>query len=209
LNARGPANLARAAERIGARVYHVSTDYVFDGEKRTPYTETDVTGPLGHYGRSKLEGERLVLEEGRGSEQHLVIRTSWLYGRCRTNFVDKTVENARSGKPIYAVTEQVSCPTWTYDLAQKIAELVQTPARGVLHIANGGFCSRYEMARYTLDRLGLKGDLVATTWEKINPPAKRPVFTAMTSVRLASFGVSPLRAWQPALDAYLAQRYSS
>jgi dTDP-4-dehydrorhamnose reductase len=208
VNAHGAGYLARAAERVGARVFHVSTDYVFDGEARTPYTEQDSTNPLSQYGRSKLEGERLVLGEGVQPSPHLVIRTSWLYGRYRTNFVDKTVENARAGKPVRAVTEQVSCPTWTLHLAEKIATLAQTRASGILHLAGGGACSRYEMACYTVSKLGCSAEVLGTTWAQINPPARRPVYTVMISTRLKDLALTPLPDWKEALTAYLALRYA-
>ena len=208
VNGHGAGHLARAAERIGARVFHISTDYVFGGEKHTPYTEQDTPNPLSQYGRSKLEGERLVLGEGVQPSPHLVIRTSWLYGRYRTNFVDKAVENARVGKRISAVAEQISCPTWTLHLAEKIAALVETRASGILHLAGSGACSRYEMARYLVSKLGCSAEVLATTWAKINPPARRPVYTAMISTRLATLGLTPLPDWKEALTAYLSFRYA-
>ena len=211
VNARGAGNVARAAEGIGARVFHISTDYVFDGAKRTPYTEQDPVNPLSVYAHSKLEGERMVLYAASAPSPHLIIRTSWLYGRHRTNFVDKTVENARAGKPIIAVTEQVSCPTWTLHLAEKIVELAEKPASGILHLAQSGFCSRYEMAQYIVSKLDpdifkKPAEIVATTWDKINPPARRPVYTAMTSTRLPELGIAPLPDWRAALSSYLALR---
>ena len=211
VNARGAGNVARAAEGIGARVFHISTDYVFDGAKRTPYTEQDPVNPLSVYAHSKLEGERMVLYAASAPSPHLIIRTSWLYGRHRTNFVDKTVENAKASKPIIAVTEQVSCPTWTYHLAEKIVELAEKPASGILHLAGSGACSRYEMAQYIVSKLGpdiLKKpvEITATTWDKINPPARRPVYTAMTSMRFAELGLTPLPDWRAALSSYLALR---
>ena len=211
VNARGAGNVARAAEGIGARVFHISTDYVFDGAKRRPYTEQDPVNPLSVYAHSKLEGERMVLYSASAPSPHLIIRTSWLYGRHRTNFVDKTVENAKASKPIIAVTEQVSCPTWTYHLAEKIVELAEKPASGILHLAQSGFCSRYEMAQYIVSKLDpdifkKPAEIVATTWEKIDPPARRPVYTAMTSTRLAELGLTPLPDWRAALSSYLALR---
>jgi dTDP-4-dehydrorhamnose reductase len=208
VNARGAGNIARAAEAVHARVFHISTDYVFDGTKRTPYVEQDPVNPLSVYAHSKLEGERMVLYSASAPSPHLILRTSWLYGRHRTNFVDKTVANAREGKPIYAVTEQVSCPTWTYHLAEKIVELAGKPVSGILHLAGSGYCSRYESAEYIVGLLDPKSlakpsEIVATTWEKINPPARRPVFTAMTSSRLAALGIAPLPDWRAALDEYL------
>jgi dTDP-4-dehydrorhamnose reductase len=205
VNARGAGNLARAAENIGARLFHLSTDYVFDGAKRTPYTEQDAPNPLSVYGHSKLEGERMVLYSASGPSPHLIIRTSWLYGKYRTNFVDKTVENARAGKPIIAVTEQVSCPTWTFHLAERIAGLVEKSAAGILHLAGSGACSRYEMAQYIVSKLGLHAEITAATWEKINPPARRPAYTAMTSTRFAELALAPLPEWRAALDEYLTR----
>ncbi|MBI4480061.1 MAG: dTDP-4-dehydrorhamnose reductase [Acidobacteria bacterium] len=208
VNARGAGNVARAAETIGARMFHISTDYVFDGAKRTPYTEQDPVNPLSVYAHSKLEGERMVLYSASAPSPHLIIRTSWLYGRHRTNFVDKTVANATAGKPIIAVTEQVSCPTWTVHLADKIVALVEKSAAGILHLAGSGWCSRYEMAQYIVNKIDPNTlpkpvEIVATTWEKINPPARRPVYTAMTSTRLAELGLTPLPDWRAALDQYL------
>ena len=219
VNARGAGNVARAAESVGARVFHVSTDYVFDGTKRTPYTEDDPVNPLSVYAHSKLEGERMVLYSASVLSPHLILRTSWLYGRHRTNFVDRTVANAKAGKPIVAVTEQVSCPTWTVHLAQRIVDLVEKQASGILHLAGSGYCSRYETAGYIVSQLDPPGpgakslpkpaEIVATSWEKINPPARRPVFTALTSTRFAELGIAPLPDWRSALSAYLSQHHSS
>jgi dTDP-4-dehydrorhamnose reductase len=208
VNARGAGNVARAAESVGARVIHISTDYVFDGAKRTPYTEDDPVNPLSVYAHSKLEGERMVMYSASAPSPHLILRTSWLYGRHRTNFVDKTLASARAGKPIVAVTEQVSCPTWTVHLSEAIAALVERPVSGILHLAGSGYCSRYEMAEYIVSRLDSKrlpkpAEIVATTWEKIKPPARRPVFTAITSTRLAELGLAPLPDWRAALSEYL------
>jgi len=213
VNAQGAGNVARAAERLGARVFHISTDYVFDGTKRKPYTEQDATNPLSIYGQSKLEGERRVLLPAAKPSPHLVIRTSWLYGRYRTNFVDKTVEDAQAGKPIVAVAEQVSCPTWTFHLAQRIVELIETRASGILHLAGTGECSRYEMARAIVSRLGVSGqnstaEVISTSWEKLNRPARRPLHSALISTRLAELGLAPLPSWQKALDEYMRLRHS-
>lgn len=217
VNARGAGNVARAAESVGARIFHISTDYVFDGTKRTPYVESDTVNPLSVYAHSKLEGERMVLYSASNPSPHLILRTSWLYGRHRASFVDKVVANARAGKPIAAVAEQVSCPTWTYHLAQKIVELAdhvekQKPASGILHLAGTGYCSRYEMAEFIVNQLDPSSlpkpaEIVATSWDKINPPARRPVFTALSSTRFAELGITPLPDWRPALSTYLAQTH--
>jgi dTDP-4-dehydrorhamnose reductase len=214
VNAHGAGNVARAAEQIGARVFQISTDYVFDGTQREPYTEQDAANPVSVYGQSKLEGERRVLYAASKPSPHLVIRTSWLYGRYRTNFVDKTVEDARAGRPIVAVAEQVSCPTWTFHLAQRIVELIETRASGILHLAGTGECSRYEMARAIVSKIGLHGEnrleeVIATSWDKLNRPARRPLHSALVSTRLAALGLSPLPDWRDALDEYLRLRHSA
>ena len=143
-NAQGPANLARAAAGIDAALIHVSTDYVFDGRKGTPYTEDDVPDPLSVYGRSKYEGERRVLES---KARVCVLRTAWLYGRHGKNFVKAIRDAAGKGRPLRVVADQVGSPTAVADFAEAIARLMQTPARGLFHVVNAGACSRQEFAK--------------------------------------------------------------
>jgi dTDP-4-dehydrorhamnose reductase len=230
VNARGAGNVARAAAGVGARMYHISTDYVFNGADRwdgkhqfddaalktlVEFNEGDVTCPLSTYGKSKLDGEKQVLAHG-NSAAHLVIRTSWLYGLHRANFIDRVVEQALSGGPVTAVTDQISCLTWTRDLARRIADLASmggnSRVTGILHLAGTGMSTRLQTARHVLDwlRYGnqLAGgvELVGTTWEALNLPAKRPSFSAMTSSRLPECGITPLPHWRASLDEYLAAR---
>ena len=209
VNARGAGNVARAAEEVGARVFHISTDYVFSGSQRRPFTEPDKPNPISIYGQSKLEGERMVLYAAGRVSPHLVIRTSWLYGRHRANFVDRVVEQARAGQPVKAVTDQTSCLTWTLPLAERIVQLVEAPAAGILHLAGSGECTRYEIAKYivsTLDpaQLPKPAELIASEWKTLKLPARRPAYTAMCSARLGALGLSPLPDWRASLKEYLA-----
>ena len=229
VNATGAGNVARAASNVGAQVFHISTDYVFDGGERwtgkslnaahhaapVEFTEEDVTEPLSIYGKSKLKGERLVLENA-GSTKHLVIRTSWLYGLHRVNFIDRLVEQALRGGPVKAVADQISCLTWTRDLARAIAQLslpeVRPSASGILHLAGTGMSTRLENAQHVVAWLKSKNqiadsvELVSTTWSSLNLPAKRPSFSAMRSSRFSEFGIKALPDWRASLDEYLSLR---
>jgi len=206
VNARGAGNVARAAEAVGARLFHISTDYVFDGQKRAPYLEQDATNPISVYGHSKLAGEKHVLEQEDGAARHLILRTSWLYGIHRANFVERILFEVQSRSRLEAVANQVSCPTWTYHLARKIAELTQTRATGILHVAGSGQCSRYEFACHLVEKLSCGIPVAPITWSDLNRPAKRPAYSVLGSRRLEELGLAPLPHWKQALDEYLALR---
>ena len=202
VNATGAGHVARAAEQAGARLFHISTDYVFDGQKPTPYTESDPPNPINIYGKSKLEGERAVLERN-GDTPHLVIRTAWLFGIHRPSFVEKVMAEVLSRPELQAVTDQVSCPTWTFHLSQKIAELAEKPATGILHVVNGGECSRYDMAQAIVEKLGRPVTVKPVAWTQLNRPAKRPAYSVLACNRLGQLGLSPLPHWREALEEYL------
>jgi dTDP-4-dehydrorhamnose reductase len=206
VNGAGPGNLARAAEAAGARVFHISTDYVFDGAKGAPYIESDATNPISAYGRSKLEGERQVLGTETAGSPHLVIRTSWLYGIHKVNFVDRTLEAAQARPQVEAVADQISSMTWTVHLAQRIAELAETAATGIIHLAGSGQCSRLEAAQAIICSMPAAVPVIPITWAKLNLPATRPAFSAITSRRWQELGLQPLPHWKDALHEYLRLR---
>ena len=144
VNADGPGHLAEAAKAAGARLVHISTDYVFDGTKGAAYIEEDPTEPLSVYGESKLAGEVRVLESGAHAS---VLRTAWLYGIHGKNFVRLILATASTGKSLRVVSDQIGSPTSTRDLALAIRDLMSTELTGLFHVANSGACSRYEFAR--------------------------------------------------------------
>ena len=152
VDAEGAGRLARLAASLGARLIHVSTDYVFDGKKASPYGEEDPPAPLSAYGESKLEGERLVAAAG---GKWAIARTAWLYGRGGKNFIDRILELATQGDEVSVVTDQVGSPTWTRDLAEALVAMARHDAQGLFHVANDGACSRYEMVRFLADCLRL------------------------------------------------------
>ena len=197
VNGAGPGHLAEAAAAVGASIVHISTDYVFDGSKGTPYAEDDPPNPLSVYARSKFEGERRVLESGVSA---CVLRTAWLYGVHGKNFVRAILAAATKGDPLNVVADQVGSPTATADLARAIAQLIQTPARGLFHAANSGACSRFEFAQAIVH--GSVEVLPITTAEAARP-ARRPANSSLTSVRWQQAGLTPLRSWRSALDAFL------
>ena len=198
VNAAGPGYLAAAAARAGAEMAHISTDYVFDGRKGVPYTELDRADPLSVYGRSKYAGELQVLS---AHPAGCVLRTAWLYGKYGANFVKAILSAADRGSPLKVVSDQVGSPTWTRHLAQAIAELIQTPARGLFHVANAGACSRFEFARAIVQGRVEVQPIGAADAAR---PAPRPANSALVSARWEAAGLRPLPAWETALEDFLA-----
>ena len=149
VNSEAPKILARICAAKRAKLIHFSTDYVFDGEKREPYTETDKASPISVYGESKRAGEIGVLET---DDRHLVIRVSWVFGPARKSFIDGMIERAREEEDIEAVSDKFSAPTYTHDIAQMLPRLFDLEnAGGVLHFANTGDCSWQEYAQFAID----------------------------------------------------------
>lgn len=198
VNAAGPGYLAEAAGGVGASIVHISTDYVFDGTKGAPYTEDDAPNPLSVYAKSKYEGERRVMKSGASA---CVLRTAWLYGRHGRNFVKTILAAAAKGGPLKVVADQVGSPTATADLAEAIAQLIQTSARGLFHVANAGSCSRFEFAEAIVQS---RVQVVPITTADAPRPARRPANSALASVRWQPAGQTPLRPWHEALHDFLS-----
>ena len=201
-------NLAQICADLDCVFVHISTNYVFDGQKREPYTEDDAPNPLSVYGASKLTGEYFARNI---CPKHFVIRTSGLYGVTGSrakggNFVETMIRLAKEGKLIRVVNDQVLTPTYTRDLAEKIKELVQTEAYGLYHITNSGECSWYEFAARIFELLGLKPDFGPTTTAEYGARARRPAYSVLAHDQLERLGVNPLRPWEEALEAYLKER---
>jgi dTDP-4-dehydrorhamnose reductase len=195
VNADGARNVAEAA----ARVVYVSTDYVFDGSKKEPYVESDPTGPLQEYGHSKLTGERATAE---ANEDHLVVRSSWLFGAGGRNFVETMLALGRERDELLVVDDQVGSPTFTGHLAEALVALADDGERGVLHVAGAGSCSWYRFARAIFEGAGLDAAVRPCATEDFPRPARRPANSALASER----GAPVLPAWEAGLDAYLGVR---
>ncbi|MBD9733180.1 dTDP-4-dehydrorhamnose reductase [Streptomyces sp. H28] len=206
INGDGPRLLARACAAHGARLIHVSTDYVFSGDARsTPYPEDHPTGPRTAYGRSKLAGEQAVLEELPGASA--VVRTAWLYGVHGTNFV-RTMIGLEAGRPtVDVVDDQRGQPTWSADVAERIADLgprVGDGTHGVFHATNSGEATWYELAREVFRLIGADPARVRPTTGAAFPrPAPRPAYSALAHGRWQDIGLPEPRDWRSALHEAL------
>lgn len=200
VNAHGVRHLAEACADVRARLVHLSTDYVFDGTSRTPYSEDAPTRPLNVYGQSKWAGEEAVRET---LPAHFIVRTAWLYGRGGPNFVDTIRKLARSQPVLRVVNDQFGAPTWTVDLAEAIARLIQTDSYGTYHISNQGQCSWHAVAERIVELEGLSTPVVAVSSSEFPRPATRPAYSVLSNQALHALGVPPLPPWEQSLAAYM------
>jgi dTDP-4-dehydrorhamnose reductase len=190
---------ARKVAEAAGRVLYVSTDYVFDGSKGTPYVESDATAPIQEYGRSKLAGERATAD---ANPDHLIVRSSWLFGAAGRNFVETILGLASERDELRVVSDQVGCPTFTGHLAEALLALAAGGERGLMHVAGGGSCSWFEFAREIVERAGVDSRVQPCSSDEFPRPARRPAYSVLASER----GSPALPAWQDGLDAYLGVR---
>jgi dTDP-4-dehydrorhamnose reductase len=200
VNATGVENVARSAERISARVFLVSTDYVFDGKGTRPYETSDPITPINVYGASKAAGEEALRKN---SSAWCIGRTSWLFGVHGPSFPEKILNAAETRPELSVVNDQVGSPTYTRDLACAIRDLVRKDARGIVHINNEGVCSWFDFAKEILAQSG-RGSIPvhSITTDQSARPARRPNYSVMSPSSLHAYGIS-LRPWQEALTAFL------
>jgi dTDP-4-dehydrorhamnose reductase len=207
VNATGAGNLAAAAASAGVPLLHVSTDYVFDGtpprdaaSRVRPYVESDPTGPLSVYGRTKLEGERLVLS---ASAEHAVVRTAWLFGLGGRNFVATMLGIASERDSVRVVDDQTGSPTWTGHLAPALIGLLRREVRGLLHLAGGGAVTWNGFAKEIFRQAGAHCEVETIESSEIARPAPRPSWSVLQSEREE---VLPIPDWREGLAGYLAAR---
>jgi dTDP-4-dehydrorhamnose reductase len=211
VNALGARNVAVVAQELGARLVHISTDYVFGGEaepRTTPYTEFDTPVPLSIYGKSKLAGENLVRHF---CLRHFIVRTSGLFGLAGSmgkggNFIETMLRLARERDELRVVNDQIFSPTYTMDLARKIAQLLTTEYYGIFHITNRGGCSWYEFTTEILKLAGIKTPVVPITSDQYPQKARRPRYSVLDNSHLRLLGMDDMRPWQEALKDYLVAR---
>jgi dTDP-4-dehydrorhamnose reductase len=201
VNERGAGNVAAAAAAAGASVVYVSSDYVFDGRKGATYVESDPTGPLGAYGRTKLAGE--VATAAAAPEAHAIVRSSWLFGTRGRNFVETMLGLAESRDAVSVVDDQVGCPTYTRHLAEGLVRVVEDGTRGVVHLAGAGACSWRDFAEEIFEQAAAGCRADPWTTAQAGRPAPRPAYSALASER---DGVPRLPDWRAGLAAYLAER---
>jgi dTDP-4-dehydrorhamnose reductase len=208
INADAPGVLAEICARKKARFIHISTDYVFDGEKREPYTEADEAQPISVYGESKRAGERCALE---ANERALVARVSWVFGPDRPSFIDWALNQAREHEEVKAIADKWATPTFTVDLAGLLEPLISNEqVSGLLHLANTGECSWQEYAQWALDCCRAEGipmkarTIGASSLAEMKSfIAKRPVYSVLSSAKYAALTGRTPRPWQEAVAAFV------
>lgn len=199
VNAAGAGHVARAAARWGAWTIHISSDYVFDGRKSTPYVESDPVGPISFYGSSKLEGERELTRAA--PESHTIVRSSWLFGSGGPCFPKTILRLAGEREQISVVCDQVGCPTYTGHLAPALVKLCSERRLGVLHVASSGHCSWFEFAREIVASAGLECEVKPITTDQYPVAAPRPAYSVLRSERDAP----QLPTWMEGLREFMSQ----
>ncbi len=203
VNAEGTKHVAMGAKACGAKVIYLSTDYVFDGKKEKPCLENDPPNPLNVYGQTKLKGE-LYLQEL--VEDHLIIRTQWLYGRYGRNFVSSILLQAREKQTLTIVDDQTGSPTYTVDLSKAILALIRHNSRGIFHAANRDVCTWYAFGQAILKFSRVEGVcLIPISSKALGRPAVRPSYSVLNTQKLERETGISLRHWSEALREYLGE----
>lgn len=203
VNGEGAGNVARAAKRAGAHIIHISSDYVFDGAKRSPYVESDATAPMSAYGQTKLAGEQVVAREAPNS--HTIVRSSWLFGTHGHCFPATILRLARERAELTVVDDQVGCPTFTGHLAQALLTLCEQRPQGILHVAGGGSCSWFELAGEVIRVAGLSTRVKRGKTADQGRPAPRPAYSVLRSEQ----GAPELPDWREGVQEYMTAQVVS
>jgi dTDP-4-dehydrorhamnose reductase len=202
VNRDGAVNVAQAAKRTSAKLLFLSSDYVFDGKKTSPYDTADQRNPQSVYGRSKAEAEVRLLEV---LPECCIARTSWLFGTGGKCFPDTILKLAATRPVLDVVNDQRGCPTYAVDLARAIIELCRKHAHGIVHTTNSGDCSWFEFAREIIKDAGLATDVRPVSSQQMARPAPRPAYSVLSAKSLQQYGIA-MTTWQNALERYLRER---
>src|SRR5436309_9154411 len=213
INAEAPALLANICRDKAAKLIHFSTDYVFDGKKRAPYTEEDEADPISVYGASKLAGEKNVLA---AQNRHLIVRVSWVFGPDRPSFIDGMIKRAQENETVDAIADKFSTPTYTHDIANMLSQFFDGYVEdGILHFASAGKCSWQEYAQWALDccrefGVPMKAKIVGPI--KLNDMqdwvARRPLYSVLSTAKHNQLTGTPPRTWREAVADYITRFYS-
>lgn len=202
VNCAGAVHVAKAARAAGSRLMFLSTDYVFDGTKQSPYEITDPRNPINAYGESKARAEQRLLEV---IPDVCIVRTSWLFGHGGKCFPATILKLAASRPEISVVNDQHGSPTFTHDLVSALAQLCGTGARGILHVTNSGNCTWYEFAKEIIEVAALPAAVKPVTTAEFPRPARRPEYSVLSASSLHSYGIR-MPEWHDALRRYLGAR---
>lgn len=202
INARGTETIALACQKCSAFLCYISTDFVFDGEKKTAYIESDKPNPVNIYGKSKLEGEQFVQSI---LKEFIIIRSSWLFGKGGRNFVDMLLKKAQNERRIEVVNDQFGSPTYAKNLAEALVRLIslEDKPKGIYHVANSGSCSWYEFALAIKEIANLDTNIAPISSGGYHSPTKRPRMSILEDRRYQECTGAELRHWKEALKEYL------
>ncbi|HOP48277.1 MAG TPA: dTDP-4-dehydrorhamnose reductase [Desulfobacteraceae bacterium] len=204
INIEGPRNLAQGCARFERKLVHISSDYVFDGRKMfpQPYFEDDIPNPLSAYGKSKKDSEIAVRDN---SPNYIIIRTGWLYGINGDNFVKSIVTRAirKKTKMLRIPDDQFGSPTWAYRVALEAVKLLDVDARGTYHITSEGYCSRYEWAKYILNKLGINASLEPCSLKDVQGAVKKPANCILENRSLKTQGLNTMNEWKKDISLFL------
>lgn len=206
INVTGTENIARACQKINAKLIYVSTDYVFPGIGDTPYETDAPTGPLSVYGKTKLAGELAVQH---ALKRYFIVRTSWVFGKNGSNFVKTMLRLGKEREEVNVVCDQVGSPTYTVDLAKLLVDLALSEEYGVYHATNEGFCSWAEFATEIFRKAGLSTRVNYVTTEQYPARAHRPCNSRLSKASLTQAGFEVLPTWEDALSRYLVELESN
>jgi len=200
VNVEGTRNVARACEQLNAKMLYLSTDYVFPGDGDQPFEVGALKRPLNVYGKTKLQGERIVREL---VSKYFIVRTSWVFGVNGHNFVKTMLRLGKEREQITVVNDQVGSPTYTEDLAALLCDMLQTGKYGIYHATNEGFCSWFQFAQESMRLAGLPCRVIPVTTEAYEARAKRPLNSRLSKRSLTEAGFSLLPTWQSALERHI------
>ncbi len=202
VNAEAVGRLGTIVREAGKWLLHISTDFVFDGRSDQPYVETDPAHPINIYGQSKLAGEQLLAESGC---RYCIVRVEWTYGLAGTNFVTKLMQRARAGNALKVVDDQVGSPTATLEVSNAVCELLKSKPEGLFHFAAAGYVSRYDMARFIVDKLSMDIDVAPCKTSDFPSPAIRPLNSRFDCSKISRLLSEPIEHWQKPLERFLGQ----
>ena len=203
VNAKAVKTLASVCESRGIKLVHYSTDYVFDGKKGSSYFEEDIPNPLNVYGQSKYEGELAARED---IADHLVFRTSWVYGEGKQNFLYKLTEWTKKSNVIKVSVDEVSVPTYVEDIVWVTLKALEKKITGLYHLTSSGYASRYEWAKAYLKAAGIAAQVVPVSMSTFSLKAARPHFSAMSNQKISSELNIQIPSWQEGVEQYVRSR---
>lgn len=201
VNVTGTAHVAQSCQELGAKMVYISTDYVFSGQGETPFEVDSPKDPVNYYGLTKLQGEEEVLKR---VSKHFIVRTSWVFGENGGNFVRTMLRIGAEKESLKVVSDQIGSPTFTFDLAKLLCQMLPTERYGVYHATNEGICSWYEFAAAIMEEAGLSCRVIPIPTSDYPSAAKRPMNSRLSKARLDAAGFDRLPDWRDALKRYLA-----